>query len=38
MHLFKVCFSDYVYYLRQRSIYFEAHYFRDDVRVEIFFQ
>ena len=38
MHSFKVCFSVYVYYLRQKNIYFKAHCFRDDVRVEIFFQ
>ena len=37
MSSFKVYFFVYVYYLRQKNIYFETHYFRDDVRVEIFF-
>ena len=37
MLLFKICFFDYVYCLRQRNIYFETHCFRDDVRVKIFF-
>ena len=35
---FKVCFSDYVYCLQQRNIYFKTYCFRGDVRVEIFFQ
>ena len=34
----KAYLFDYVYCLRQRNIYFKTHYFRDDVRVEIFFQ
>ena len=38
MHSFKVYFFVYVYCLRQRSIYFKTYYFRDDVRIEIFFQ
>ena len=38
MHSLEVCFFNYVYYLRQRNIYFKAHCSRDDVRVEIFFQ
>ena len=38
MHLFKVCFFVYIYCLRQKSIYFKTHCFRNNVRVEIFFQ
>ena len=38
MSSFKVCFSDYVYCLQQKNIYFKKLDFRDNICVEIFFQ